>query len=191
MRHEGTAGVHFCELGADGGADGVDDFVLVEEVDFAFGRVHVYVYTAGVDVEAEIGKGVAAFGEEGGVGVIDGFSDGGRFDGTMVDEEEQGGLLDVIIGVAGPAGGLEAPFVVVDGELDEFTGDGASVYLTDTVHCCCGRGGGDSHDGIAMFLAGKGYTFAVNGVAAYNVENLGVFFTVGFEGFLALSDIIE
>ena len=103
MREEGTAGVDFGELDADGGADGVDDFVFVEEVHFALRGMDVDVHAVRVDVEAQIGEGVAAFGEEGGVGLIDCFLDGGRFDGAVVDEEKDRGLLDVVIRVAGPA----------------------------------------------------------------------------------------
>lgn len=153
--------------------------------------MHIDVYTAGFNVEAEVGEGVASFGEEGGVGVIDGFPGGRGLDGAVVDEKEESSFLDVVVGVTGPAGCLEAPFVVADRELDEFAGDGASVDLTDPVDCCCGGRGGDSRDGVAMFLAGKGHAFAVYGVATYDVKDLGVFFAMGFEGFLALSDIVE
>ena len=103
MRQEGTAGVNFGELVTDGGADGVDDLVFVEEVHFALRGMDVDVHAVRVDVEAQIGEGVTTFGKEGGVGLIDCFLDRGGFDGAVVDEEKEHSLFDVVIRVAGPA----------------------------------------------------------------------------------------
>ena len=64
--------------------------------------MHVYVYTLRVDVEAEVSERVAAFREECGVGLIDGFSDGGGFDGAVVDKEKDGGFFDMIVCVRSP-----------------------------------------------------------------------------------------
>lgn len=87
LGHEGAAVVDFSELGADGGHDGFDDVIFVEEVDFAFGGVHVDIDALRFDVESEVDEGMTAFGEEGGVCSCNGLLDCRRLDSSMVDEQ--------------------------------------------------------------------------------------------------------
>lgn len=76
MGHEGTAGVDLGELEANLGAYCFDDFVFVEEVDLALRGVHVHVHALGVDIKAQVGEWVPAFGKKGGIGLLEGFLDG-------------------------------------------------------------------------------------------------------------------
>ena len=77
---------------------------------------------------------MAAFGEEYGVCLLKGLFDCHRLDSAVVDEEEDRSLFNVIVGVAGPAQGFEAPCVVADGKLDELVRDSASMDLSDAIH---------------------------------------------------------
>lgn len=109
----------------------------------------------------------------------------------MVDEEEQHGFLDVIIGVRSPPGSLEAQLVVVDAILDQFVGDRATVNLPDAL-CRAGVGGrGYTYGGLAVLLAGERHARAVDGVATDHVEDLGIFLAWRLESFLAGWDIVE
>ena len=111
----------------------MDDFFFVEKVDFALCGVDVYIDTLGVNVDAQIDEWVAAFGEECRVCLFNGFFDCSRLYCTVIDEEQDRGLLDVVVGIACPARGFKTPFAVTDVELDKFVCDRASMSLADAV----------------------------------------------------------
>ena len=72
----------------------------------------VYVYALRVDFETEVGERMTTFGEEIGISLFDCFAHVRGFYQAVVDEEEEHGLLDVVVGIRGPSCGLEAPFCV-------------------------------------------------------------------------------
>ena len=134
-----------------------------------------------------------AFGKKGGVCLIDGFFQGWGVDSTVVDEEEKGGFLDVVVCIGCVARGGESVGGCGGGggEREEFGSNGAAVDLTDAVDRVGCGGDRNRGTGFAVFFAGKRDIGAVDGVAAYNVEDLGVFFAGGFEGLLALFDVVK
>lgn len=90
----------------------------------------------------------------------------------MVDEKEEGGLLDTVVGIRCPAFRLESPFVVRHLVLDQLACDIAAVDLTYSI-----RNSGRGLDGyacrrLAVFLARKCHTGAVDGIAADHVDDL-------------------
>lgn len=117
----------------DSCADTLYNFVFVEEVHFSFRRVHIYIHPMGVDIQTEVDEWMASFGEEGRVQLLDCLLYRRRFDGTMVDEEKDGRLLDVVVGVAGPSGCLEAPLLVTDSELEKLVRHSTAVDVANAV----------------------------------------------------------
>lgn len=103
LSEERTTGVYFRQFHLDAGADFFDDFIFVEKIDFSFRGVYVDIDPLGVDFEIYIHERVSSFGQECSVGLFHGFLEGGRFDRTMVDEEQQHSSLHVVIRVGSPA----------------------------------------------------------------------------------------
>lgn len=52
----------------------------------------------------------------------------------MVDEQKDGSLFDMVVGVARPARCLETPVIITDIKFDQFIRNGAAMYLADAVH---------------------------------------------------------
>ena len=109
----------------------------------------------------------------------------------MINEEEQHGLLDVIIRVRSPPGSREAQLVITDAILNQLVGNRATVNLPDAVYRAGVRGCGYTYGGLAVLLAGERHTRAMDGVATNNVEDLGIFLTWRLESFLAGWYIVE
>lgn len=109
----------------------------------------------------------------------------------MVDEQEDCGFLDVIVGVSRQTGSFEPPFRIADSELYEFIRNGAAMDLTNAVHRACIGRRGDRRCRIAVLLARKRYSITMHSITSYNAQDLGVFFTWGSERFLTRGDIVK
>lgn len=97
--------------------------------------MHVHIDALWIDVQTKINEGMSAFGEESRVSLLQGLLDGRGFDGSVIDEKEDGGFLDMVVRIAGISGGGESPFRVGDFEGNEFVGYGGSMDLPDAVYC--------------------------------------------------------
>ncbi len=191
MGHEGPAGVDFGELDADLGANRFDDFLFVEKIDLALRGVHVHVHALGVDIKAQIGEWVPTLWKKGGVGLFEGFLDGGGLDRTVINEQQDSGFLHVIIGVGSVSRSGETPCLIGHLEGDEFVCDSRTVDLPDTIGCTGILGGGKTKARITMLFAGEGNAGAVDGIAADNIQNFGILFAGRSKSFPSRRHVVK
>ena len=95
----------------------------------------------------------------------------------MVDEEEECGLLDMVVGIARPASSLKSPFVVTDLELNQLIRNSTSMDLADTINSASIRRSGYAHGRFSMLLARECDPGAVYSITTYDIEDFGVFLT--------------
>lgn len=115
------------------GADELNDFIFLEEVDFAFGGVYIDVNPRGVYFQGQVDEGVSAFHEKSRICVFNSFLHVIVLDRAIVDEEKEGGPLDSIVGVTRPAMSLEAELAIIEGELDQLVGNAAAMNLANFI----------------------------------------------------------
>lgn len=191
MGEERTAGIDLRQLHPDTRADFFNDLIFVEKVDFSFRRVYVDIDSLGVDFKIDIDERVPAFGQECGIGLFHGFLERRRFDGTMVDEEQEHGSLDVVIRVGSPARGFKSVLCIGDTEFNELVRNGTAMNLTDTVDS---RGIGGSRypeRGFPMLLARKGDPGAMDRISADDIKYLCILLAGRLESPLAGWDIVK
>ena len=109
----------------------------------------------------------------------------------MVDEEQNGRLLSMVVRAACPARGGESQSFVANIEFNKFVRDSSSVDLADSVNRSCIGWHRDTHCRISMLLRGEGNALTMYSVSTNYIKNFCVFLTVRLEGFLTLLDIIE
>ena len=65
MGHKGPAVVNFRELSADGSHYSLDNVIFIEEVNFAFCRMHVDIDPLGLNIEGQVDERMTTFREKG------------------------------------------------------------------------------------------------------------------------------
>ena len=95
--------------------------------------MHIDINSLRIDVQAEIDKRVPTFREIGRVSLLYSLFDRRRLHRAMVDEEEKGCLLDIVICITRPARSREPPFFVTDLEFNELIGNSTSMDLADAI----------------------------------------------------------
>lgn len=93
----------------------------------------------------------------------------------MVDEDKDGRSFRMVVRVASPSGCLASPFSVVNFKRNQLARHSAAVDLTNSVEGArvCGCCYADPR--IAMLSARKRHARAMHGVAADDVQYLGIF----------------
>ena len=97
----------------------------------------------------------------------------------------------MIVGIRSPAGSLESPAVIRDGELYEFIGYAAAMDLPYAVYR---RGWGLHGNGstrISMLLARESYTLTMDRITPNHINNFVVLVGSGTEGLSAIRDVVE
>jgi len=89
---------------------------------------------------------MSALGKKSGIQLLQSFLDSRGLDSSMVDEQQQGGLLDAVICVAYYGIGLESPPVIGDRDFNQFSSDCNTMNLSDTVDygSLCWNGNGSA-----------------------------------------------
>lgn len=110
---------------------------------------------------------------------------------TMIDEEEKGGFLDVIICIRSPARSIETPTVIGRSEFDKLIGHTTTMYLSYAIYSRCLRLDRDRSPRVAMLLTREGNALAVNGITSNHIDNLVVLVRSRPEGPTTRWDIVE
>ena len=92
----------------------------------------------------------------------------------MIDEEEDRGPFDVIIGIACPTSGLETPFQVTRVEFDKFISNSGAMELPNPVYLRGSCGYRNANARLSELFDGERDTCTVDRIATNYVENLGI-----------------
>jgi hypothetical protein len=191
LREKCSTSVDFRELHPDDRTDFFDDLVFIEEVDFSFRGVYVDIDALGVDFKIYVDERVPSFGQERSKCLVHSLFQGGGFDGTMIDEEQEHNLFYVVIRVGGPARSFESILCVADTELNEFVGNGTAMDLTNAIYCSGIRRRRYPQGRLPMLLAREGNPCAMYSISAYDIEDFCIFFARRLESPLAGWDVVK
>eukprot|EP00053_Salpingoeca_punica_P020184 m.210083 g.210083 ORF g.210083 m.210083 type:complete len:346 (-) comp17815_c0_seq1:114-1151(-) len=134
--------------------------------------MHVHVDVLRRHLQADVGKVVAVLRQVVGVDAVQGLFHGGALDQAVVDEEQELGLFDAVVGIGDPTVDLELQVIVLGRELEKLVLQSRTEEGTDVVQLAAVARRAHVSDRLALLAQGKGHSAVVNGIAGDHLGNL-------------------